>query len=254
MKTKFILSSLLIFLSTLLFAQKTTQYDVHLKNSSIIRGKIIELTSESVKIELGKNIVSTFAMSDVDKVVPVEFSNSSATKPEKVPFVKKKGFFNDTEVRLLVGSGNGDDKFNTAFSFQSASGYKVNRYFRVGAGVGVDHYNDYGNTFIPVFGRIAGDILPNWITPVYFLDEGYGFMVEKDNSGSGAETTSGKGGWMIHGGIGLKFYTPAKASFTLLAGYHVQKSERDYQYPYYEYGYHEERTYSKLTFGLGVNF
>jgi len=254
MITRSLLTVSMILFTSHLFAQTSVFYDVHLKNGSIIRGKVVELSSEKVKIELDENVVSSFDMSEVEKVVPTEVTPSSIEKAKRSPYVKQKGFFNDTEFRMLLGSGNGDDKFNTAISFQNASGYKVNPYFRVGAGVGVDHYTDYSNTFLTVFGRVAGDMLVNWITPVYFLDEGYGFMVEKDEPGSGTETSGSKGGWMIHAGIGVKFYTSSKASFTVLAGYKVQKSQRDYTYNYNEFDYNEKRTYSRLTFGLGISF
>jgi len=253
MKTK-ILFVALLGASQLLFAQSSGLHDVHLNSGSIIRGKVVELSSEKVKIELGENLISEFSMSEVEKVVPAEAVQPATVKHERIPYIKRKGFFNDTEFRFLIGSGNADDKFNTAISFQTSSGYKVNPYFRVGGGAGVNHYTDYDNTFVTVFGRVAGDMLNNWITPVYFLDEGYGFVFEDKKTDSGAEVTNSKGGWMLHAGIGVKFYTPSKASFSILAGYKVQKSERDYQYDYYEYTYHEDRTYSRLTFGMGINF
>lgn len=248
-----LLFSIIAGISRLLFAQNGSLYDVHLRSGTVIRGNIMELSSEKVKVELGENVISEFSMSEVEKVVPPETA-SAAEKKERTPYVRKKGFFNDTEFRFMLGSGNGDDKFNTAISFQTASGYKVNRYFRVGGGAGIDHYTDYSNTFVALFGRIAGDMLPHWITPVYFLDEGYGFMVKKDDAGTGAETNDSKGGWMLHAGIGVKFYTASKASFTFLTGCKVQKSQRDYQFANYDYGYHEERTYSRMTFGIGVGF
>ncbi len=253
MKTKTILVAVLCA-SQLLLAQSGDLYDIHLKSGSIIRGKVVELSSEKVKIEIGGNVISEFNMGEVEKVVPAEAAQPSAEKKERIPYVRRKGFFNDTEFGFLIGSGNADDKFNTAISFQTSSGYKVNPYFRIGAGTGVDHYTDYDNTFISVFGRVAGDMLNNWVTPVYFLDEGYGFVFEEDKTDSGAEITNSKGGWMMHAGIGVKFYTPSKASFSLLAGYKMQKSQRDYQYDYYEYTYHEDRSYSRLTFGMGVGF
>lgn len=246
--------SALLCISGILFAQSNALQDIYLKSGSIIRGKVVELSSEKVKIEIGDNVISEFNMSDVGKVVPAETVQPATEKKERTPYIRRKGFFNDTEFGFMIGSGNADDKFNTAISFQTSSGYKVNPYFKVGGGAGVDHYTDYGSTFVTVSGRVAGDMLNHWITPVYFLDEGYGFVFENGKTDSGAEITRSKGGWMMHAGIGLKFYTPSKASFSILAGYKVQKSQRDYQYDYYEYTYHEDRTYSRLTFGMGVGF
>ena len=252
MITRSILSATAILLTSYLFAQTGSLYDIYLKNGAVIRGKVIELTSEEVQVEIGDQVISDLSMSEVEKVIPAASDELQIETKEHTRDVKERGFFSDTEFRLLLGSGNGDDKFNSAISFQSAAGYKLNPYFRFGGGAGVDHYTDYDNTFLTVFGRVAGDMLPNWITPVYFLDEGYGFMFEKDAPNSSTETKDSKGGWMIHAGVGVKFYTRSKASFTLLTGYKVQKSQRDYTY--YDYSYHEDRTYSRLTFGMGVSF
>ena len=253
MKIKILVPALLIFFSTTLFAQKATQYDVYLKNGSLVRGKIVELTSEQVKISLGKDVVSSFSMNEVDKVVPVE--NNSAEKEKREALIKAKGFFNETEFGALVGSGTNDDKFTSAFSFQNVSGYQVNRYFKVGGGVGVDYYNEYSHTFIPLFARVSGDMVKFRVTPVYFADAGYGFLAEKDQYTNGSEELSSSGGLMLHGGLGLKFYTASKISISLLAGYKAQFSSREYYYTWNEgYSYNEDRVYRRFSFRLGICF
>jgi hypothetical protein len=131
----------------------------------------------------------------------------------------------------------------------------VNRFFRVGGGIGVTHYADYSHTFFPVFARVSGDIVKFHITPIYFADAGYGFLVEKDSYDTSTEELSSKGGLMVHGGIGVKFYTPSKVSLSLTTGFCLQKSSREYQYTWSEgYTYTEERIYRRFSFGIGVNF
>jgi hypothetical protein len=103
--------------------------------------------------------------------------------------------------------------------------------------------------------RVSGDIIKFHVTPIYFVDAGYGFLVEKDNYDSNIEELSSKGGLMVHGGVGLKFYTASKASFSLTAGFCLQKSSREYQYTWSEgYPYKEERIYRRFSFGMGLNF
>ncbi|HXH18157.1 MAG TPA: hypothetical protein VNJ07_03650 [Chitinophagales bacterium] len=251
MRVNIFLSALLIFTSQLLFAQKSSLYDVYLKNGTIIRGKVVELSSEKVKIELSKGVISIFEMNEVEKVLPAE----SMEKTRKEPVIKTNGFFNAAEFRVLAGSGNDGDKFSTAYSFQNVSGYQVNRYFRLGGGIGIDHYNEYSHTFIPLFAQVSGDVVKGRVTPVYFADAGYSFLIEKDEYTNGAEEAGSKGGLLIHGGLGLKFYTASRVSFSLLAGFKVQHSERSYTYSWNEgYVYREDRVYRRHTFGLGICF
>jgi len=243
----------MIFLSNFLFAQKNMQDVVYLKNGSIIRGVITEFIPEkSVKIETEGKSIFVFEMTEVEKITREEAPCKSHLCPANI---KTKGFFNETEFRLLVGSGNDSSKFNTAWSLQNMSGYQVNRYLKIGGGAGVDHYNEYSHTFIPLFGRISGDMVNYRITPVYFADAGYGFLIEKDEYTNGAEERGSKGGLMIHAGFGLKFYTASKVSASLLAGFKLQRSQRDYVYSWNEsYIYHEDRVYRRFTFGAGVSF
>ncbi len=252
MKSKIVLTASLIFFVAVAFGQKNLQDVVYLKNGSIIHGIITEfIPDKSVKIETEGNNVFVFEMQEVEKVTK---EVASKAKRDLTPYIKKKGFFNETELGMLLGKSSDDSK-TTDFSVSTVNGYQVNRHFRIGAGVGIDHYGQYNHTFLPVFGRVSGDVVKFWVTPVYFVDAGYGFLFEKDEYTNGAEERSSDGGLMLQGGVGLKFYTPTKVSFTLAFGYKVQMSEREYVYNYYsDYVYKEERIYRRHTLRLGINF
>lgn len=243
---------LMIFNAGFLFAQKHLQDVVYLKNGSIVRGVITEFIPEqSVKIETADGNTFVFGMADVEKITREEAPCRSRLRPA---VISTKGFFNDTETGMLIGGGD-TSKFSTAYSLQNVSGYQVNRYLKIGAGAGIDHYNDYSHTFIPVFGRISGDIVKYRVTPVYFVDAGYSFLIEKDEYSSGIQEVRSKGGLMVHGGLGLKFYTATRVSFSILVGFKVQHSEREYAYSWNEsYIYHEGRVYRRNTFRVGICF
>jgi len=251
MKTKVVLSALFVLLAQFLFAQKNMQDVVYLKNGSVIRGFISEFVPEkSVTIKTEGQSIFVFEMNEVEKITREE---PPVTKKARAPYMKEKGYFNETEFRVLLGDGG--DGFSTGQSLITAHGYQVNRFFRIGAGVGAAHYNNYGNTFIPLFARVSGDMVKFRVTPIYFVDAGYGFLVGRDEHDSNIEELNSQGGLLIHAGTGLKFYTTSKASFTLAVGFSLQKSSREYQYVWSEgYIYKEDRTYQRMTLGFGVNF
>jgi hypothetical protein len=242
---------LLLFSAGALLAQNKALYDVLLKNGTVITGEIASLTAEKVTVRLGGEVVTEMNMTDVERVAP--HVQARAGKEKCSPIMPAKGFFNETELGAMVGSGNGDDKFNTGWTLQNVSGYRVNRHFSVGGGVGVEQYPEYGNTFFPLFARVSGDMLKRRVSPVYFADAGYSFIA--GDYENGMEQLSSKGGVMVHGGLGLRICTATRLSVTFLAGFKMQRSTREYASTWYEsYAYSEERTFLRHTFRLGLGF
>lgn len=244
---KSLLSILLIFIGQLLVAQNNQQDVVYLKNGTIVRGFISEFQPDkNVTIKTAEQSIFVFEMSEVEKI--------TREPGGKQYHIKQKGYFNETA--MVIGVGGDKNDRNTSLSLITVNGYQVNRFFRIGGGAGVMHYADYDNTFYPLFGRVSGDMIKFRITPVYFADAGYAFFLGKDTYQDGMEEVSSKGGFMLHTGAGIKFYTVHKASFTLTAGFSLQKSEREYQYIWWSEGssYKEKRDYRRVTFGLGINF
>lgn len=248
MRLPSLLSIIMIFTGQLLFAQKNEQDVVYLKNGSIIRGFISEFQPDkSVTIKTADQNIFVFEMSEVEKLTRELPPNT------KQYHIKQKGYFNETS--FVIGVGGDKDDFTTALSVTTVNGYQVNRFFRIGGGVGVTHYADYSHTFFPLFARVSGDMIKCRITPIYFADAGYAFLVEKDAYYNNTEELSSSGGLMLHTGVGIKFYTAHKASFSLTAGFSLQKSEREYQYNWSDGNhYREKRDYRRITFGLGINF
>lgn len=251
MKTKVLFSALFVLLSQFLFAQNNQQDVVYLKNGSVIRGFIsVFVPDSSVTIKTEGQSIFVFEMSEVEKITREE---QPATKKKRVPFIKEKGYFNETDLHVLLGSGT--DNVTTGQSVTTVNGYQVNRFFRVGGGLGFAHYNDYSHTFFPLFARVSGDMVKFRVTPIYFTDAGYAFLIEKDSYTSDVEELSSKGGLFIKAGVGLKFYTASKAAISITAGFSLQKSSREYQYVWSEgYTYKEDRTYQRILLGFGLNF
>ncbi|GIV34674.1 MAG: hypothetical protein KatS3mg031_2209 [Chitinophagales bacterium] len=247
----------LVFLSLFLFthahAQKKGFYDVvYLKNGSVVRGMITEFVpDESVKIETRDKSIFIFLMHDVEKIT---WNNPSSEKKTYDPVIKKSGYFNETETGLMLGKKS-TGKYAADLSVHTVHGYQINRHVRVGCGTGVDHYAEYGNTFVPVFGSISGDIIKYWITPFYSAHAGYGFLVEKDTYAGETRDNSFKGGWLVQSGLGVRFYTPAKISLSLIFAIKLQYSQRSYTYDYApETLYREERLYRRYAVRLGMHF
>ena len=89
--------------SSILFAQKNAQDVVYLKNGSIIRGFISEfIPDKSVTIKTADQNIFVFEIAEVEKITREEPPNS---KKDWTPYIRGKGYFNETELRLLIGKG-----------------------------------------------------------------------------------------------------------------------------------------------------
>jgi hypothetical protein len=183
-------------------------------------------------------------------------------------FRKNRGFRNMTEVGFIYGpnqnnqsqsiyyyntTGNRDD---VGISLHTVNGYQIWPYLYAGAGVGLDRFITYQQSFAPVYLRLASEFLKKRITPYVFADVGYSFMFENYvPDPSEYAYYHNYGGLYITAGAGLRIYTRSRVSFVISAGYKRNNSESKYGYNY-EQGteYDIKRTYQRLVASLGVTF
>jgi hypothetical protein len=215
---KFIFSILLfsIFVNTINAQSAKTEDVVYLKNQWVIRGKLIEQNSNSIKIQTHDGNIFVFSLADVERL--------AKEKIWKIFNYKEVGFANFTELGPLVAGKTTIEGVTTAaFSFQTVNGYKFSQYAMAGIGVGADLYAT--QTILPVFASFRGDFSKKGsVIPFYFGDAGYGINITQ-NSANG---TDFKGGAMYAIGIGLKVPFNRSAGFLLSLGYRYQKTSYDY--------------------------
>ena len=246
-----------------LHAQKNSQDVIYLKSTSVIRGRIIQPATDSlVKIELAGGSIFVFSKQDIDSIKKENRYKNKLKGLEQPYFRKESGYRNITEASLLYGaksvnnsgyyySNNRDD---VGISLHTVNGYQFDYYIFMGAGVGVDRFITYQQTFSPLYLRLASEFLQKKVTPYIYADVGYSLMW-KEHSGDGITYTKSQGGLYINAGGGIRIYTLSRASVLVSAGYKYNNSETDWKYTGNDYYFYTiKRTYHRLVINLGVTF
>jgi hypothetical protein len=215
MKQLFILFSFL-FLSAFCYAQSYNGDIVYLKNGSIIRGVVIELTpNQSLKIKTADGSIFVYNISDVEKIVKEEL----AIKPkvyDNVGVISLRGYKGFVDVGYTFA---GEDENRIEVS--TSHGYQFNNHVFLGAGVAYHDYYDYEYYAIPIYANFRANFIKKKVTPFVDVRSGYSFG---DLEG-------------LYGcvGMGARFGLAKKLALNLTLGFSYQECERiDYYYDYSE--------------------
>lgn len=191
-------------------AQNRKEDVIYLKNGSVIRGKLLEQSASTIRIQINGGSVLAYAAGEVAELKQEPALHVYNPKP--------KGFAHYTELGALA-SGNTTTQgvTNAAFSFQTVNGYRFHPAFMMGVGTGVDLYAS--QTLIPVFASVRGDLISaGAVIPFYYLDAGQSINITRD-SNVGEEF---KGGLLFGVGLGVKVPFNKSAGFLLSLGYRQQ--------------------------------
>ena len=274
MKKKLIPTLLLASLCFALFSQSSTEDVIYLKSGSVIRGKILPsplpvqkgeawvLPAAGIRVELLGGSVFVFQQSEVDSIKKENALKNKIKEINKNYFRRDRGFRNITEMGLIYGAPSKNT--NTGYYYQpntledfgmslhTVNGYQFWPYLFAGAGVGIDRFITYQQTFSPFYLRLASEFLKKKVTPYIFLDAGYSVMWKQPNDEN--DTYKNKGGLYISTGGGLRIYTRTRASVLISMAYKRNSSQTD-QYSTYDGTIDTtKRTYQRLVFNIGVSF
>lgn len=261
MKTYCLLTfSLLLSIATM--AQKEREDVLYLKTGSVIRGNIKEQNAEKVKVELLGGSVFVFNTTEIDSIKQEDPNKAKLKRFAKDYYRRNRGYRNMTEVGFIYGPGQsgytqyyysnstGDD---FGMSISTVNGYQIWPYLYVGAGVGIDRYITYRQTFSPFYLRLSSEFLKKKVTPYVYCDAGYALMWKQKSDDW--TKYSGHGGLYIAAGGGVRIYTRSRASVTLSAGYKRTSSQTRWYYVGNEgYTYSVDRIYQRLVVNVGVSF
>ena len=203
---KLFLTLLIIVPHTLSFAQKTIDV-IFLNNGNIIRGKILENKTDTLKIEtLCKNIL-VFTPSEVLKT-----STESYHKYD----LKTKGYFNFTSMGVLIGSSHNDTP--APFSVLMEHIYRFNNNLAMGGVTGVEMLNE---SVIPLGITLKGLLpLSSGSTLYAGITGGYSFSLDKpSNDDYYYNITNAYGGYLYNTELGLIIPSGGNVSFFIAMGY-----------------------------------
>ncbi|WP_439555016.1 hypothetical protein [Dyadobacter sp.] len=218
------------------FAQKSKQVSVHLKNGSLIRGRLLE-ADPAYRLETYDKSMWVFQREEVDTLIIEKSVDPNI-------LYKKKGFVHYTELGPLAMSNRASNGVTTsAFSFQTTNGYKFNQWVYTGLGIGADLYAV--QTFVPVVLSLRGDLTSKGSKiPFYFFEGGYGFNATSND----VDSVRFGGGATFSAGLGLKLLFNGNTGFVIGAGYRFQRSSVT------QTGIEKLEDFNRLTLRAGFSF
>jgi len=234
-----------------LSAQLNTIDAIYLKNGSVIRGKILEQTSEQVKIETNCENIFVF---ETDQILEIKKETTSVKMNQNDSFSPKelKGFYNYSTFGLMAG--NSEETKGFSFTFQTTGGYNFSQFLGVGLGVGLEELK---TELVPVFFHVQSHLLNKPNTPFVDFQIGYSFPLSETKSDDYSEYNY-DGGLNLGFDFGICSYKSSHRAFSITAGYRYQllKESRIYNYYYWGGSTLETTTYefNKIVVRLGFMF
>jgi len=215
-KSSILLVCIMIFGIQINFAQKNTT-EIHLKNGSIIYGRIIENIPDSLmKIKDECNNVWAIKISEIQNVMKFNVSEQGE---------KQSSFYLGFDTGLAFFGGFG----NPGLSFMIYDIYKIKKRYYFGIITGVENFKI---PIFPVAAEFQTDIFNRNITPYIYVRGGYAFKLIEDKlyEHYNQYSESYKGGIMFGAGIGIKKRFSSEFAMTFSLGYRHQEiqEKRDY--------------------------
>ena len=237
---KILTLSVLGFMFINLYSQRTEDV-VYLNNGSIIRGAIIENSSEQIKIKSCCNNVFVFKQSEIQNIA----------KEAKIPelTLKEFGYFNFTSIGTLFGSSLNEKP--APFSFLMEHNLRINKYFAIGAATGLEMLYE---TTCPLGGNVKF-LLPVNNGNTYFAGTSFGYSVslDKPNYMEYYEIIEANGGYMFNAELGVAYPLKNDVGFFVAAGFRYNElnyKRNDWSYQSVE----RNMYYNRISLRLGICF
>jgi hypothetical protein len=222
-----------------------------------------------------------FPQSNVNEGINIRFENK-----------KEKGYFNKTQIGLLMGNREINEQgfyypmwlsasssyiappyyYNTRTALQVSpsvtmtNGYVFDEHWAAGIGVGFELFDHY---LFPVFADIQYTLWDNKISPFFALKTGYAFSSFKkkhyDNLNLNFDPYNvynadvmNYGGFMLHPEMGVKVPLSKNTDLLFTVAYRYQNTKtkvtQEYDYGPYFNEWEHKASLNRLSFGLAIMF
>lgn len=222
---KFLFLSGIFYLFALnaLFAQQYYQDVIYLKDSTVVKGIIIEqVPNQTYKIKTADNKVFLFKIGEIEKITKEEIPYNKLYRQSDTIFSK---FWTSIEPGLIFGLGDKElESVHFKNNGQYFSGFIVNSFMlsnrlSMGLGVGFETYS-YG-TNIPFFLDFRKYFGNGKVIPMLIIDGGYAFGWVRNNQGSDW------GGLLLDTSFGLVIRRAFSRDIFVRIGYKLQEFKVD---------------------------
>jgi hypothetical protein len=213
---------------------------VYLKNSSVIKGNLIEQSDSLVKIETCCGSIFAFPANDVLEINQENFNNTKA--------LKSKGYYNLTSLGVLTGTGSNEKEAPLSLMMEHL--YRLNDFTAFGVITGLETLNE---AILPIGLNIKG-MMPFSRGGASYIgfSGGYSFSLEKPSSGF--TITRAKGGIFINPEIGFIASTGGNGSFFMAVGYRYNVLNYEREDYYYSDPVERKQIYNRISIKVGICF
>ena len=241
---------LCFFIVTATFAQKNKKEIIHLKNGSVLKGKLVQVDDDKVVVHSSRNIF-VFKNSEIDTI-----TSNWISKPK---IAQEKDWFVKTSIGILAGSS--DNSKSAPASFMASFNYNLTGGLYAGLGSGVEFYEE---SYMPAFVNLEYNIRDSHFTPFVGLKGGYLIPLD-DKAYSGSynyywaassiwpgpqvQEIEPDGGFMLSPSFGFRGMISENFGWMFSFGYRYHQlnftGDNDYGI---------ERNYNRLTVRIGIIF
>jgi hypothetical protein len=262
------------------FAQVVYEDVLYLTNGSVIHGMIIEqVPNESIKIKTADRNIFVYRMDEVLKITKEEVQQPVKTAPavtsddiqpvksSKPATRKHSGYTNITEMTFLRSFNktytfaygydqsyeSHYDQINNgpSFGIQTINGILVNPYFSVGAGIGMQAYNEL--FLIPLFFDLRINFIEAKCTP--FVDARVGSSFTRNQIFQADNNYEDKGGFLGGVAAGVKFFPIPQMALNFSIGFNYQELKIVDNYSIANnYPTYSEKSLNQLILRAGFTF
>lgn len=204
-------------------AQDVWRAKIKLHQSPTLRGYVsTPLEGDHVYLQQADSTQILLELSDIKKIKLVNRHNKVDASLASYPlFACHAGFYH----QIFVGAAFGEEEVNGSLGIEN--GYRFNKLFALGLGLGYDRYENM--SALPVYVQPRLYLKNGKVSIYYFTGLGYSPAWRNKAQTNAFEKIEVKGGLMGRAGIAYQInFLKSALNFSL--GYKLQKVETDYEY------------------------
>lgn len=243
----------IISITTNVQAQKNTEYIMHHKNGSVIKGIITSQTADSVTMQTKSHDIFVFSRSDISYIKHTKAEVRKKKDKELFDAEKySKGFYSYSTIGLLANDSKINE--NMSFSLNTILGYEFKYWLGVGIGVGLESQR---TTIMPIQISCKSHIFNNKYSPMVNLSVGYAIPLRKTEEKTADVDFHFEGGFHWGFDIGVASFRTNNYAFTVSAGYQYQRVKETSDALYYynwKTKYKEISTYDFHKIAVRIGF
>ncbi|MGB0863703.1 MAG: hypothetical protein ACPGXZ_12350 [Saprospiraceae bacterium] len=186
---------------------------IELNNGSVLKGKLISMNDETVKIEILGGSIFVYPKSEVKNVETSEIKIYPSIRNYQY---NREGWYYGILGNINIATEDGGG------GLSALAGFQYNNHLAAGLGLSYNQISvNNGVQTIPIFLDVRGNVSDNPTSLFYSMGIGYSFV----KANTEFDIIEAKGGLFMHPALGIRFDRPSGSSFLFDFGYQFQSVE-----------------------------